>query len=393
MSAQGGDGGGNGSGGVHGEVVFAADPSAAGVRVNVSLVGLAPDTRYALSVHEFGDLRDSRGVLLGGHWNPSRAPHGCPPNNPSDGRPPNEMQAHWGDLGNVHSDSAGNVNAPLFVVSTDMTLVDTRSPGFILGRGVVLNAGPDDCTSQPAGNAGERIATGVIAFANYRLSNHLSTPSQSPQIGVDRLDAVAYYPSLIGTIELANVRLSDGSVDSLKLRVNLTNLLPYTSYRIALYPFGGQPLSSTTPELCNNTLATITASADGGVRCVFPTMSDNATKSIDRFLGMGLAIMSDKSCESLPLVGIAPIGAMPTAGSLFGSGLPICTASTSALYSDFGASFSVPGLPAAVAVVFTVVVLAVVVIFSFCKVSDGYKAMPQEESNPCDEKDSLILGH
>jgi Cu-Zn family superoxide dismutase len=37
---------------------------------------------------------------------------------------------------------------------------------FILGRAFVVHAGKDDLKSQPSGDAGARVATGIIAIGN-----------------------------------------------------------------------------------------------------------------------------------------------------------------------------------------------------------------------------------
>lgn len=73
----------------------------------------------------------------GGHYNPKLCKH------------PN----HAGDL------------PPLFVnggYAFSIVLTDRFTVDHVIGRTVILHAGPDDFTSQPAGNAGEKIACGKI---------------------------------------------------------------------------------------------------------------------------------------------------------------------------------------------------------------------------------------
>jgi Cu-Zn family superoxide dismutase len=90
-------------------------------------------------------------TTAGGHFNPGGRKHGF--SNP-DGM-------HAGDLPNLRVGKDGTAEAEL------LTAQVTLSPGptSLLdadGSAIVLHAGPDDYVSDPAGNAGDRIACGVI---------------------------------------------------------------------------------------------------------------------------------------------------------------------------------------------------------------------------------------
>ena len=41
-------------------------------------------------------------------------------------------------------------------------LTDTFTVKEVLGRAIIIHSKPDDFTSQPAGNSGEKIACGII---------------------------------------------------------------------------------------------------------------------------------------------------------------------------------------------------------------------------------------
>lgn len=121
------------------------------VRVVADLTGLEPNGAHAIHVHEFGDLRSDDGTSLGSHYNPEGHDHGLPQASP---------MRHAGDLGNLTADAKGVAHYEIVV--DNMTLTGSMNP--ILGRGVVVHAGKDD-GGQPVGNAGGRIAVGVIGVA------------------------------------------------------------------------------------------------------------------------------------------------------------------------------------------------------------------------------------
>lgn len=142
-----------------GTIHFAAVDTAAagtqeGLRIHGTITGLEPNSVHAFHIHEFGDASSADGMSAGGHYNPEGHHHGAP----------DAMEHHAGDLGNVKADASGSATIDMTV--TDLSIAGTENP--ILGRAVVLHGKPDDMTSQPAGNAGPRIAVGVIGVAKSK---------------------------------------------------------------------------------------------------------------------------------------------------------------------------------------------------------------------------------
>lgn len=134
---------------VSGTVQFSDTPN--GVRVSVDISGLDPATSHGFHIHEFGDCSAGDASSAGGHFNPGGEPHGAP----------QDVQRHAGDLGNVTANSAGVAQTSL--LDTELMMSGERS---VLGHAVVIHANADDLRSQPAGDAGPRLACGVIAAAN-----------------------------------------------------------------------------------------------------------------------------------------------------------------------------------------------------------------------------------
>lgn len=131
--------------GVAGTVRFHVADGMTVITARVS--GLRPGGKHAFHIHEFGDQTAADGASAGGHFNPHGHDHGGP----------DSKIRHAGDLGNLSADGAGEAFLELRVAGLP--------PADIVGRSVVIHAGTDDLTSQPAGNAGPRIAVGVIGWA------------------------------------------------------------------------------------------------------------------------------------------------------------------------------------------------------------------------------------
>lgn len=116
------------------------------VRVSGEIRGLRPNAEHGFHVHEKGDCGDA-GNAAGGHFNPAGRPHGHP-----------SMASHAGDLPMLRADANGVAR-----ISYDSESLGVGSgPADVIGRGLIVHRDPDDLRSQPAGNAGPRIACAVI---------------------------------------------------------------------------------------------------------------------------------------------------------------------------------------------------------------------------------------
>jgi Cu-Zn family superoxide dismutase len=132
---------------VTGTVTF-TDEGDGKVKIVADLSGLTPNTKHGFHIHEKADLSAPDLMSTGGHYNPEHHPHGGPSTSP----------VHAGDFGNVTSDANGNAHLELEV--NDISIGGSKND--ILGKAVIVHAKPDDLSSQPAGNAGARVAGGII---------------------------------------------------------------------------------------------------------------------------------------------------------------------------------------------------------------------------------------
>ncbi|GAC1448780.1 MAG: hypothetical protein NVSMB9_32280 [Isosphaeraceae bacterium] len=120
-----------------------------GVRVVAEVRGLTPGL-HGFHIHEFGDTSSPDAMSAGGHFNPAKVDHGAP----------KAGKRHVGDLGNIEANARGV--ARLDYVDPQLALHGAHS---ILGRGLIVHEKPDDLKTQPTGNAGGRVAAGVIGVA------------------------------------------------------------------------------------------------------------------------------------------------------------------------------------------------------------------------------------
>jgi len=132
---------------VKGTVTFEAVEN--GIHVVADITGLTPG-KHGIHIHEFGDCSAPDAFSAGGHFNPHVTAHGSP-----EGKP-----RHAGDMGNLVADKDGH--ARLDYVDQVMVFSGDQS---ILGHAVIVHEQEDDLKSQPTGNAGARVACGVIGVA------------------------------------------------------------------------------------------------------------------------------------------------------------------------------------------------------------------------------------
>lgn len=124
-------------------------PEARGVHITGVIGGLQPMQTTAFHVHERGDCSAVDASSAGGHFNPTGQAHGR-----------NSAGAHHaGDMDNLRADAQGRVNVDIHLPAVTL---GGGAATDIAGRALVVHANADDYRSQPAGNAGARIACGVI---------------------------------------------------------------------------------------------------------------------------------------------------------------------------------------------------------------------------------------
>lgn len=134
---------------VSGTVTFTRGPE--GVAVEGTLNGLEPG-KHGFHVHETGDCSAADFSSAGGHFNPANVQHGAP----------TDEVHHPGDMGNLEVGSDGTATVSITMPELSM---DEGDPAYVIGKAVVVHAKADDLKSQPSGDAGGRVACGVISPA------------------------------------------------------------------------------------------------------------------------------------------------------------------------------------------------------------------------------------
>ncbi len=119
------------------------------VVIEAEFSGLTPG-KHGFHIHEFGDVDCDTGVCTGGHYNPTGSDHGGP----------DSSVRHAGDLGNLVADENGNA-----VYRRVDSMVKLGGFHSVIGRAIIVHSGEDDLQTQPTGNAGSRVAYGVIGIA------------------------------------------------------------------------------------------------------------------------------------------------------------------------------------------------------------------------------------
>lgn len=120
------------------------------VRVSMHASGLAPGV-HGVHIHAVGSCVAPAFTSAGGHFNPESKHHGVA----------NPAGPHAGDLPNMTVDASGNADYE----ATTRRVTLTAGPNSLFdadASSLVIHAAPDDNMTDPAGNAGARIACGRI---------------------------------------------------------------------------------------------------------------------------------------------------------------------------------------------------------------------------------------
>ncbi len=125
-------------------------PTKGGVKISVQVADLSPG-KHGIHIHAAGSCEPPEFKSAGGHFNPFGKQHGLQ----------NPKGAHAGDMPNLTVREDGSAKATLIVKSA--TLGEGKGSLFgPEGTALVIHADPDNEKTDPAGNAGARIACGVI---------------------------------------------------------------------------------------------------------------------------------------------------------------------------------------------------------------------------------------
>ena len=152
---------------IEGNIEFIQKNNEVEIRINVK--GLSPG-KHGFHIHEAGDLTESCTSACK-HFNPHRKNHGGP----------KSKERHVGDLGNIIVDKNGNIVNKRFKDKK----IKLKGINSIIGRSVVIHQFEDDLgeggidkhtgeiinkkdyeESKKTGNAGSRIACGVIGYSS-----------------------------------------------------------------------------------------------------------------------------------------------------------------------------------------------------------------------------------
>jgi Cu-Zn family superoxide dismutase len=120
-----------------------------GLRITIATTGMTPGA-HGFHLHTTGKCEGPEFTSAGGHLNPDGRKHG---HLAAGG-------AHLGDLPNLQIGASGSGRATEVVPGGRASLAAIFDSD---GTAVIVHADPDDYRTDPTGNAGKRVACGVLS--------------------------------------------------------------------------------------------------------------------------------------------------------------------------------------------------------------------------------------
>lgn len=122
-----------------------------GVKIRLRAHGLEPG-EHALHFHQVAKCEGPDFKTAGPHFNPAGKQHGMQ----------NPQGSHAGDMPNFKAKKNGNAN--FTYVNKAVSLTDEGGKSLFAngGTAIIIHAKADDYKTDPSGNAGDRVACGVI---------------------------------------------------------------------------------------------------------------------------------------------------------------------------------------------------------------------------------------